>query len=86
MVFRRLNKFDDPAPNPKTKANRARKLDFDDFDWPKYISEETLVDAIPTVYGCDPRDEEKYRILLEETKAARETANESNNAPTDTTV
>ena len=30
----------------------------------KYISEETLLKSIPTVYGCDPRDEDKYRELL----------------------
>lgn len=59
------------APNPKrkAKANREKKLDFDQFDWTKYISEEKLVESIPTVYGCDPRDEEKYRALLEASKA-----------------
>jgi hypothetical protein len=58
------------APNPKrkAKANREKKLDFDQFDWTKYISEEKLVESIPTVYGCDPRDEEKYRALLEASK------------------
>jgi hypothetical protein len=58
------------APTPKLKASREKKLDFDQFDWAKYISEEKLVESIPTVYGCDPRDEEKYRALLESTKAA----------------
>jgi hypothetical protein len=38
----------------------------------RYISEEKLVESIPTVYGCDPRDEEKYRQLLEASKAEEE--------------
>lgn len=60
------------APNPKRKINREKKLDFDQFEWTRYISEEKLLEAIPTVYGCDPRDEEKYRQLLETSKAEEE--------------
>jgi hypothetical protein len=60
------------APNPKRKISREKKLDFDQFDWTRYISEEKLLEAIPTVYGCDPRDEEKYRQLLETSKANEE--------------
>jgi len=56
------------APKPHKKANREKKLDFDEFEWLKYISEERLVEAIPTVYGCDPRDEGKYKALLEDWK------------------
>jgi hypothetical protein len=56
------------APNPKSKANREKKIGFDEFEWGKYISEERLVKAIPTVYGVDPRDQEKFRALLEDWK------------------
>jgi len=52
------------APNPKYKSSRRKKLDFDKLEWEKYISEEKLLEAISTVYGCDPRDEEKYKALL----------------------
>ena len=53
------------APHPKYKSSRRKKLDFDKLEWSKYISEEKLLEAIGTVYGCDPRDEEKYKALLE---------------------
>lgn len=53
------------APHPKYKSSRRKKLDFDKLEWNKYISEEKLLEAISTVYGCDPRDEEKYKALLE---------------------
>ena len=52
------------APAPKLKASRKKKLDFDEFEWAKYISEEALLKSVPTVYGCDPRDKDKYRKLL----------------------
>lgn len=45
------------------KNGRRKKLDFNKLDWPRYISEEKLLEAIPAVYGCDPRDEEKYKAL-----------------------
>ena len=51
------------APNPKLKNGRRKKLDFNKLDWPRYISEEKLLEAIPAVYGCDPRDEEAYKAL-----------------------
>ena len=38
----------------------------------RYISEEKLRESIPTVYGCDPRDEERYQQLLEASKAEEE--------------
>ena len=57
------------APKPYKKEKREKKLDFDEFEWLKYISEERLVEAIETVYGCDPRDEEKYKALLEDWKS-----------------
>lgn len=62
------------APNPKRKqkVNREKKVDFDQFDWSRYITEEKLLESIPTVYGCDPRDEEKYRALLEASKGEEE--------------
>jgi hypothetical protein len=45
------------------KNGRRKKLDFNKLDWPRYISEEKLLEAVPAVYGCDPRDEEKYKAL-----------------------
>ena len=51
------------APNPKLKIGRRKKLDFNKLDWTRYISEEGLLEAIPLVYGCDPRDEEAYKAL-----------------------
>ena len=42
-----------------------KKVDFERFEWSRYISEERLLEAIPTVYGCDPRDQLKYRTLLD---------------------
>lgn len=59
------------APSPKKKGNREKKVDFDEFEWTKYISEERLLEAIPTVYGCDPRDEEQFKTLLEDWKVER---------------
>jgi hypothetical protein len=56
------------APNPKSKANREKKSSFDEFVWEKYISDERLVKAISTVYGVDPRDQGKFRALLEDWK------------------
>jgi hypothetical protein len=38
-------------------------LDFDKLDWSRYIAEDKLIEAIPEVYGCDPRDETAYRAL-----------------------
>lgn len=38
-------------------------MDFNKLDWPRYISEEKLLEAVPAVYGCDPRDEEAYKAL-----------------------
>jgi hypothetical protein len=51
------------APNPKLKTTRKKKLDFDPLTWSKYISEEKLLESTKQVYGCDPRDTEKYRAL-----------------------
>jgi hypothetical protein len=51
------------APNPKLKSGRRKKLDFDKLDWSRYIAEDKLIEAIPEVYGCDPRDETAYRAL-----------------------
>jgi len=51
------------APNPKLKSGRTKRIDFDEFDWNRYISEEALVEAIPSVYGCDPRDSKQYKLL-----------------------
>ena len=61
------------APKPRDKANRVKKLEFDVFDWLRYISEEKLLEAIPTVYGCDPRDVECFKAILADTKAAKMT-------------
>ena len=67
------------APNPKRKQHREKKFDFDQFDWTRYISEDALIEAIPTVYGCDPRDKDKYRELLESSiSQEREDPEESN--------
>jgi hypothetical protein len=52
-----------PAPNPKLKNGRTKREDFDELDWSRFISEKALLEAIPTVYGCDPRDSEKYKAL-----------------------
>jgi hypothetical protein len=60
------------APRPQTKESRVKKLDFEKFEWSRYISEERLLEAIPTVYGCDPRDQVKYRALLDITDAEEE--------------
>jgi hypothetical protein len=60
------------APTPKLKATRKKKLDFDPLDWKKYISEERLIEAIPKVYGCDPRDSKKYKALEEADNAKSE--------------
>ena len=60
------------APRPQTKETRVKKLDFEKFEWSRYISEERLLEAIPTVYGCDPRDQVKYRALLDTTDAEEE--------------
>ena len=49
-----------------------KKLGFEKFEWSRYISEERLLEAIPTVYGCDPRDQVKYRALLDTTDAEEE--------------
>jgi hypothetical protein len=38
-------------------------LDFDKLDWARYISEEKLLEAVPEIYGCDPRDETAYRAM-----------------------
>lgn len=61
------------APNPKRKTHREKKVSIDEFEWNKYISEVELVESISTVYGCDPRDEEKYRALLECTASEAKT-------------
>jgi hypothetical protein len=50
----------DVAPNPKLKVGRTKRVDFDVFEWTKYIDEGNLLEAIPTVYGCDPRDADAY--------------------------
>lgn len=60
------------APRPQTKESRVKRLDFEKFEWSRYISEERLLEAIPTVYGCDPRDHAKYRALLDITDAEEE--------------
>jgi hypothetical protein len=51
------------APNPKVKTTRKKKLDFDPLIWSKYISEDNLLESVTKVYGCDPRDIEKYHAL-----------------------
>jgi tRNA-specific adenosine deaminase 2 len=51
------------APNPKLKTTRKKKLDFDPLIWSKYISEDNLLESVTKVYGCDPRDIEKYQAL-----------------------
>jgi hypothetical protein len=51
------------APNPKLKTTRKKKLDFDPLVWSKYISEDKLLESVTKVYGCDPRDTEKYQSL-----------------------
>jgi hypothetical protein len=38
-------------------------LDFDKLDWARYISEDKLLEAVPEIYGCDPRDETAYRAM-----------------------
>jgi hypothetical protein len=38
-------------------------MDFDKLDWTRYISEEKLLEAVPQIYGCDPRDETAYRAM-----------------------
>lgn len=63
---------DEVAPRPQTKEARVKKLDFEKFEWTRYISEERLLEAIPTVYGCDPRDQVKYRALLDTSDAEEE--------------
>ena len=45
------------------KIGRTKRIDFDDFHWNRYISEESLLESIPTIYGCDPRDPEAYKAL-----------------------
>jgi len=58
-----FHRFIREAPNPKLKNGRTKRVDFDELVWSRYISEEDLLEAIPTVYGCDPRDTEKYKEL-----------------------
>ena len=60
------------APNPKLKNGRRKKLDFSKLDWPRYISEEKLLEAVPAVYGCDPHDEEAYKALEHPREASAE--------------
>lgn len=52
-------------------------MDFEVLDWKKYISEEVLLKSIPTVYGCDPRDEETFRELLASDKVDETVRNSS---------